>query len=207
MNRARALLVVLLLAPSLAHAAEVQKSGPEVWPGKFQVGFHPLGWQTGFNGNSVSGYKLTADFSGLIASPEKLSVWLGGGMNYTAGVYGCFGGGTVNGVTFAGDCGHDLQLWVFVMLSLEKIVTKIPLVPFVRMGLGGDVLFYNDTAGAFILRVGGGVHYWLFKFLGLGLETNFTFGPGFYGNGTGFGHIGTAFYGTWDFGLGARFAF
>jgi hypothetical protein len=40
------------------------------------------------------------------------------------------------------------------------------------------------------------------KWLGLGLETNFTFGPGFYPNG-----VGTRFYGNWDFGLGARFAF
>jgi hypothetical protein len=64
------------------------------------------------------------------------------------------------------------------------------------------VLFYGNTAGAFVLRLGGGVHYYLFKWLGLGIETNFTFGPGFFGNGGG-----TLFYGNWDFGLGARFAF
>ena len=36
-----------------------------------------------------------------------------------------------------------------------------------------------------MLRFGGGVHYYLLKWLGLGVETNFTFGPGFYGNGVG----------------------
>jgi hypothetical protein len=75
-------------------------------------------------------------------------------------------------------------------------------VPFARAGLAGDVLLYNATVGAFAFRVGGGIHYYLLKWLGLGLETNFTFGPGFYGN-----PLGTLLYGTWDFGLGARFAF
>ena len=44
----------------------------------------------------------------------------------------------------------------------------------------------------------GGTQQWL----GLGIETNFTVGPGFYPNG-----VGTLFYGNWDFGIGARFAF
>jgi hypothetical protein len=94
-------------------------------------------------------------------------------------------------------------MWAFVMLTLEKLI-PIPLVPFVRVGLGGDVLFYNPTLGAFIFRFGGGLHYYLLKWLGVGFETNFTFGPGFYND---FTHNGTGFYGTWDFGLGARFAF
>ena len=65
------------------------------------------------------------------------------------------------------------------MLTFEKLI-PIPLVPFARAGVGGDVLFYGNTAGAFVLRFGGGVHYYLLKWLGLGVETNFTFGPGFY---------------------------
>jgi len=187
-------LAATLLAAAPA-SAQVQTKGPEVFPGKLQVGFHPIGFQTGFNGNSPSGYKLTADFSGLIASPGRLGLWLGGGINFAAGFYGCY---AFNGVN---NCGNDLQLWAFVMITFEKLI-PIPLVPFARAGVGGDVLFYGNTAGAFVLRFGGGVHYYLFKWLGLGVETNFTFGPGFYGNGAG-----TLFYGNWDFGLGARFAF
>ncbi|HEX9102162.1 MAG TPA: hypothetical protein VF997_08170 [Polyangia bacterium] len=183
-----------LLAAAPAHA-QIQTKGPEVFTGKLQIGFHPIGFQTGFNGQSPSGYKLTADIAGLIASPGKLSLWLGGGVGYAAGFYSCY---VVNGVS---NCGGDLQLWAFVMLTFEKLL-PIPLVPFARAGVGGDVLFYGNTAGAFVLRVGGGVHYYLLKWLGLGLETNFTFGPGFYGGGAG-----TLFYGNWDFGLGARFAF
>ena len=179
-----------LLAATLAHA-QIQTKGPEHFPGKLQVGVQIIGFQTGFVSQTPSGYKLTADVAGLIASPGSLSLWLGGGINYAFGFYGCY-------VT---DCGGDLQLWAFVMLTFEKLM-PIPLVPFARAGVGGDVLFYDNVAGAFVLRVGGGVHYYLLKWVGLGLETNFTFGPGFYGSG-----VGTLFYGNWDFGLGARFAF
>ena len=45
-----------------------------------------------------------ADIAGLIAQPGKLSLWLGGGMNYAAGFYSCY---VVNGVS---NCGtHDAQ--------------------------------------------------------------------------------------------------
>ena len=184
-----------LLAAAPAHA-QIQTHGPQVFSGKLQVGFNPIGFQTGFVNQTPSGYKLMADVAGLIASPGKLSLWLGGGMNYAVGLYSCY---VYNGV--ASNCGGDLQLWAFVMLSFEKLL-PIPLVPFARAGIGGDVLFYGNTAGAFVLRFGGGAYYYLFKWLGLGVETNFTFGPGFYG-----GNAGTLFYGNWDFGLGARFAF
>ena len=179
---------LLVAAPA---RAQIQTHGPELFPGKLQVGFHPLGFQTGFVDRTPSGYKLDADISGLIAPESFGGVWLGGGINYAAGFYGCY----VN------DCGGDLQLWAFVMLTFEKLL-PIPLVPFARAGVGGDVLFYGAVAGAFVLRFGGGVHYYLLKWLGLGIETNFTVGPGFYPNGAG-----TLFYGNWDFGLGARFAF
>ena len=179
-----------LFAAAPAHA-QIQTKGPEIFPGKLQVGAHIIGFQTGFVNQTPSGYKVTADIAGLIASPGKLGLWLGGGLNYAFGFYACY-------VT---DCGGDLQMWAFVMLTFEKLI-PIPLVPFARAGVGGDVLFYGNTAGAFVLRFGGGVHYYLLKWLGLGVETNFTFGPGFFGNGAG-----TLFYGNWDFGLGARFAF
>jgi hypothetical protein len=184
-------LAATLFATAPAHA-QIQTKGPELFPGKLQIGVTVIGFQTGFVNTAPSGYKFTADVAGLIAQPGKLSLWLGGGLNYAFGFYSC----DVNG-----NCGGDLQMWAFVMLTFEKLI-PIPLVPFARAGVGGDVLFYGNTAGAFVLRIGGGVHYYLLKWLGLGVETNFTFGPGFYG-----GNLGTAFYGNWDFGIGARFAF
>jgi hypothetical protein len=179
-----------LFAAAPAHA-QVQTKGPEVFPGKIQLGVQPLGVQIGFGNRSPGGYKAFFDISGLIASPGKLSLWLGGGVNFTYGFYGCY----------VRDCGYDLQVWVFIMLTFEKLI-PIPLVPFVRAGLGADVLFYNAIAGAAVMRVGGGAYYWLLRWLGVGMETNFTVGPGFYPNGAG-----TLFYGNWDVGLGVRFAF
>lgn len=203
MQRSHLLLVVslisaLLLTTGGSAAAEVQKSGPQVWPGRFQVGVHLIGGQAGFNGPSITGYKLTTDFSGLLKNFTPMSLWLGGGLNYTAGVSNCFV--TRSGFITESNCGHDIQFWAFVMLAFDKL--SIPLVPFVRAGLAGDVLVVGVTGGAFALRFGAGVHYWLFRFLGLGLESNFSFGPSFFG-----GNIGTRFYGTWDIGMGARFAF
>jgi hypothetical protein len=189
-------MAVLTMAAALSAAsparAEIQTHGPEVFTGKLQIGVHPIGFQAGFEDHAPSGYKVMTDIAGLIASPGKLSLWLGGGINYADGFYSCY----------LNSCGGDLQLWAFVMLTFEKLL-NIPLVPFARAGVGGDVLFYTpNNAGVFALRIGGGVHYYLLKWLGLGVETNFTFGPGFYPNGAG-----TLFYGTWDFGLGVRFAF
>jgi hypothetical protein len=186
------LAAVALLASTPA-SAQVQSKGPELFPGKLQVGVTIIGFQAGFENLSPSGYKLTSDISGLVAPVSIGGIWVGGGINYAAGFWNC------SNNNFG--CGGDLQLWAFAMLTFEKLI-PIPLVPFVRAGLGGDVLFYNNDAGAFIFRFGGGVHYYLLKWLGLGVETNFTLGPGFYGN-----NGGTAFYGSWDFGIGARFAF
>lgn len=189
----------LLLGGSQAQAAGIQTEGSQVWPGKLQVGFHPLGGQVSWNLNSVGGYKIVADVAGLIAQPGPVSLWLGGGINYTAGLYYCYTG---FGVGLGTSCGHDIQFWAFVMVTLEKLITKIPLVPFVRAGLAGDVLVFSRLGGAFALRFGGGVHYWLLKNIGLGIETNFTIGPAIGGPWNG-----TTLYGTWDFGIGARFAF
>ena len=186
------LAAAVVLISSAPAGAQVQSHGPELFPGKLQVGVSVVGVQAGFETLSPSGYKLTTDIAGLIAPLSIGGIWLGGGINYTAGVFGCD----------VHNCGGDLQLWAFAMLTFEKLI-PIPLVPFVRAGFGGDALFYDPTFGAFIFRFGGGVHYYLLKWLGVGLETNFTLGAGFYNNVNG----GTAFYGTWDFGIGARFAF
>jgi hypothetical protein len=179
-----------LFAGSTAHA-QVQSQGPEVFPGKLEASVEPIGAQAGFVNRSPTGYKLLADFAGLIAPVGFGGVWLGGGLNYSYGLSYCY----------FNDCGGVFGLWVFAMMTFEKLI-PIPLVPFARAGVGGDVLLYSATAGAFIFRVGGGAHYYILKWLGLGLETNFSFGPGFYPNG-----VGTLFYGHWDFGMGARFNF
>ncbi len=191
--------VALLMLAALPARAEIQKSGSQIF-NRFQLGIHPAGAQIRFDGLSVGGYKFMLDFSGKIKDTDKLTLWFGGGFNYTLGTYD------------PPPSRHDLQVWAFVALTFEKLL-KIPLVPFVRFGVGGDILLYelpigNLSGGAFIFRIGGGVHYYIIKQLGLGFETNFTFGPGFYPAAIA-GGIGstTSFYGNWDFGFGARVAF
>lgn len=202
MRRPALVLLAALLFAAPAGAAEVQKSGSQVFSGRFMAGAHIAGGQIRFDGNSVGGYKFHLDFAGRLKETDKLSLWLGGGFGYTLGTYGL------------GIGHHDIQLWVLVRLTFEKLV-KIPLVPYVEAGVGGDALVYNVTSGnlsggAFAFRVGGGVHYWLFKFLALGVETHVALGPGFYpvaiSGGCPSGNC-LGFWGNLDIVFGARFAF
>jgi hypothetical protein len=195
--------VVVALTASLAASparAEIQKDGPEAWPGKIMLGVDPLGVQANFEdtygGLGAAGfasYKLGLNFAGLIASTSKLSIWLGGEFNIG---------------------GHaDLALLepgIFVRLTLEKLL-RIPLVPEVQAGFSGPIYipygFPNSyVAGAFQFKVGGGVYYYLTRHIGLGAETHFAFGPGFVKNVVT-GGLGTGLSGYWDFLTGVRFAF
>lgn len=198
---ALAVAVIGTAAPSTA--AEVQKKGSEEWPGKFQLGFNPLGTEVMFAGGFGGAYKLGIDFAALVASPGKLSVWVGAGFNY--GVFpglglGWYGVGD-GGVGVSSGAAHDVQFVGFAMLTMEKLVKRIPLVPFVRVGVAGDILVTGGPLGGGAgIRFGGGVHYWLLKSLGLGLETNFLLGGG---KNVGPGN----FLGQWDMLFGGRYAF
>jgi hypothetical protein len=195
-----AVLVALAVAPTGARA-QIQKSGSQNWPGKVMLGVHPMGVQawftddvafsgTGLGRARVFGvYKLMVDFSGIIARPGPLTVWLGGGFN----------------IATAGEAGNTLlEPWMFVILSFERLI-KIPLVPFVRFGFGGGAIPTDPVAGVVGGKMGFGMHYWLTKNVGLGFETNFFFGGFLFQNNAG--NLDSRFAGFWDFGLGARFAF
>jgi hypothetical protein len=187
-------LAVLALTCALAAPAraQIQTSGPQAWPGKLQVGVHPIGGQYGFSTDrEPSGYRATVDIAGLLKEFDKLSLWLGGGAAFTHG-----------GFVACNFCDNSVDFWVFVELSLEKLF-NIPLVPFFRAGPGGGVLIYShDNFGMFLFRVGSGIHYYLTKNIGLGAEMNVNFGAGFFN-----APVNTDFFGTWDGELGARFAF
>lgn len=195
-----AILVALAITPAAARA-EIQKSGSQSWPGKVMLGVHPIGVQAWFSNDIVytgtglgrgalyGEYKLMIDFSGIIARPGPLTVWLGGGFN----------------IATAGGAGNTLlEPWMFVILSFERLI-KIPLVPFVRVGFGGGAIPVDPAAGVVGGKMGFGLHYWLTKNVGLGLESNFFFGGFLFKNNAG--DLTSRFAGFWDFGLGARFAF
>ncbi len=191
----RPLLAVALVAALAAPAAaDIQKSGPEVFPGNFQVGAHVIGGQFGFTGFETSGFRLQLDFAGRIKEFDKFSLWVGGGIHYTAGgLFACAGCAAFQ---------SEFGFWGFVEISLEKLMNKIPLVPYVRAGPDGGLLYYGAAGGYFAIRFQAGIHYWLTKNIGLGGEAAFDVGAGFYP-----GALPTGFYGTVDFELGARFAF
>ena len=198
MLRPAALVITLLTVAVPATAAEIQSSGHQTFPGSLQAAFHPFGFQLGWTGNEATGYKMSGDFAGRIVDSDKLSVWLGGGLGYVAWLWGC---------SLRAYCGyHDFQFWGFVEFSFEKLV-NFPIVPFVRAGVGGDILLYGSVGGALFGRLGVGAHYFIIKNIGLGLEANFSSGVGFYGNNFGYSGIGVGFHGAWDTVLGARFAF
>jgi len=185
-----ALCMLLCAAPALA---QIQTQGEQVFPGKLMIGFHPLGGSIDLRGDGGR-YKFTADIAGRLATAGPLGIYLGGGLNY--GV-----------LPRATNTNHDVQVWAFVMLTMERLV-KFPIVPFVQAGFGTDI-FLIDSAydrGTFAIRLGAGAHYWITRNVGLGLETHFTFGPEFIANRGGRPAV-TDGYGQWDILVGGRFAF
>jgi hypothetical protein len=188
-----ALVVAALIAVGGNARAQVQTNGSENL-GKVLLGVHPLGVAVFFddNGNSLAIYKLGLDAAGRIASTDKLTFWLGGEFNI---------GGRAHLA--------DFEPGVFCIMTMEKLL-KIPLVPELKFGLSGgiDVAYagmngvnQNNTTGDFWVKFGGGIHYFVTRNIGLGLDTQFALGAAFDGNGN------SGFRGYWDLLTGVRFAF
>jgi hypothetical protein len=183
--------VALSLLANGTAGADVLGTGAVQFPGKLALSIEPAGFQLGWKERTPTGYKAQIDFAGVVAPVDFGSVWLGAGMHFTYGTNRCY----------VVECGKDFGLWLFAMMTFENLI-PLPLVPFVRVGVGGDVLFYDDIAGAPVGRVGAGLHYYFYRWLGVGGETNLAAGPGLYPKG-----IGTLLYGYWDFSVGVRFNF
>ncbi len=210
----------LLAAPA---RADIQKPGHgQVFPGKFEFSFAPIGVAAQFNhlgpvgglAGYAGGFKMAFDFSGRIAEAGPLRISLGGGFNpsffpnYGGGGVSCDGFGNCYSVAGSTTYFDDIQFWIFTHLSMEKLVTNVPIVPYVRVGLFADALTYSGpfassrASGAFGLRFGGGFRYYLLKSFGLGAEMDLSFGAGNVG-----GPFSAAFYGTWDLLFGGTYAF
>jgi hypothetical protein len=197
-----ALMVALWALPA---QAAVQTSGAEQL-GKVWIGVHPLGFATFFDSHGTEDtiYKFDFDILGHIADAGKLGLWLGGELNV---------GGASDYVL--------VEPGIVFQMTFEKLI-PIPLVPHVRFGLAGGIdnylnqgVCYNrdgipfqcpggiSTAGDFWFKFGGGVHYFIIRQVGLGLDTNFGLGAYIYkDNGTQ-----THFRGYVDFVAGAVFTF
>jgi hypothetical protein len=217
MSRVSSVLVLVgtLLLASPARA--IQTSGPEVWPGKIELAAHVGGqvgignyWVDGrFFGGPPGGFKLFLDFSYRVNNIDAYSVWLNMGVNFVIG-----GGCSFNGPNYlcnGASNGDGIEPFFGVKL---KFRTPVPLVPYVRLDgtfVGIVNRYCGDDGFAIGARVGGGLKYFLTKNIGLGIDTGFVLGPGFYSGANGLGcliyrnHV--EFYGSWDMGIGAEFVF
>jgi hypothetical protein len=203
----RSIVLAVLFTASSA-AAEIQKSGPEVFPSKHELGA-ALGYQAGFGGlfQNPSGMKLTAEYAYRFHQLAWFDLQL-------SNVFG-FGGtagpctsppGTLNQCYRGG--------WAFGLAGGVKLkwTTPIPLVVETPILLGVDVLYNRDCgdngAAAPLLRTGVGARYFLTNKIGLGVGFDFAFAPGFHASNTtaacGHGSY-TDFYGAFDFNIGAEF--
>lgn len=191
MPRPAALAVAIALVLSLAAAgparADVQSSGPEVWPGKsaltLQLGFqNPVSWY-GKQGGSPGGFRLLVDYDFRFYDAGSFTLWLdigaaltlggpcGGREREFTGVWGCGPYGN----------GHEVEPMAGVRMNFK--VRPIPLVPYVRLDAFFSYIFNRycgDNGFAFGGRAAGGAKYYLTRNLGVGLETAFTLGPGIY---------------------------
>ena len=184
-----------------AHAEPIQKDGPEAWPGKVMIGVAPIGVSADFNnyyhgyigyaGDGYGSYKFGFNVAGIVADMPKLTIWLGGELNFGGRPY------------FA-----NIEPGIFVGFTLEKLL-RIPLVPIITAGISGPIYAPYGAGspgigGAVDFKIGVGAYYFLTRHIGLGAETHFAFGPGFF---VADGTTGTGWGGYFDFLAGARFVF
>jgi hypothetical protein len=139
--------------------------------------------------NTPGGTKIATDYGYKLGGPA----WLDLQLNYQHAACHAQGGGS--------DCdapaGSIFETLVGVKL---KWPTAIPVVPFVKAGVGLAYAFPNAASNGFgpVARVGGGANYFFFDWLGLGAEL-----------GASAGHLSTASgsYTLLDFGGGLEFQF
>lgn len=184
-------LAALLVATTKPAHAEVQRDRPQEFPGHVIIGVHPFGFQV--NDDLSGRFKVAIfDIAGLLAHSGRVGVWLGGGLSY------------------AGPS-HDVQPWIFVMLTFERFLS-IPLVPSLRLGAGSDVFFFNDGyahAASAAFKADFGLHYYLTRNIGVGFQSGLTTGPVFYHEDRRDRRtpLLVSSYASFDFNVGARFAF
>ncbi len=203
MRFAAVVLALSLLGVAHAHG-DVQRSGPEVWPGKHELSAN-LGYQIGF-GQAVgdtSGMKLSGEY----AYRFHPFVWFDAQLNQT------FGLGARDGL-----CAKDITKicyrggWAtqFAAGVKLKFVTRIPLVIEVPILLGITGLYArecgDDSVAVPVARFGGGIKYFLKPRIAVGASVNFDMGPAFHDSTScKAGGRFTDFYGSFDFQVGAEF--
>ena len=202
---ARFVALAALLAATTARG-EIQKSGPEVFPGKHELDAY-LGYDAGFGGKyqNPSGFKLTGEYAYRFHPLVWFDVQLSNVFGFGAPVGPCAD-------SFGVQCYRGG--WAFGVAAGVKLkwTTPIPRVVEMPILVGVDAMYLRDCgdggAAAPLLRTGAGAKYFLTKRIGLGFNFAFSFGPGFHSgsNVASCSHNSYAdLYGSFEFNLGAEF--
>ena len=181
-------ILVSALAASTAQA-QIQKKGPEVWPGPNELSLH-IGFQNplvgydlnglGGLGGPPSGFQIKFDYAYRFSNPGRYSVWFDIGFSSVVG--GCSVGlvGPLGGYSYS--CGgNSFEPGAGIKIKWR---TPIPLVPYFKATANFAGIFnrYCGESGfGVVVKPAGGVKYFLTKNIGVGIETGFTFGPVWYG--------------------------
>lgn len=179
MIRYLSLIVVILALWAHPAAAQIQSSGPEIFPGPNEISGH-LGASGGYNGTTPGGFKLQFDYSRMTRPFRYGSVWFNVGFSNIFGPTNrCVRVGNFYNCGY-GNSGITIEPFVGVKI---KFTTGIPLVPYIKLDgtfIGILSRFCGDNGVAFGVRSGGGVKYFLTRHIGLGVEFTWVIGPGIY---------------------------
>lgn len=142
-------------------------------------------------GDSFSGRGFNLGYGYKLNGP----LWLDLGMTWRASACSLFRACT----DFSGD---SAELMAGVTWRFR---TDIPVVPYLK-GAGGLVFLYPDhfqNAMGLALRVGGGLRYYVYDWLGFGAEIGFSLGRGFFAEG----YPGRSAYRVGDLSAGVEYQF
>jgi hypothetical protein len=182
--------------PAAARAEENLLHGPHPFLKDNQVSLHVLIGE-GIN-NSVSGAKLAFDYGYKMTGGVVAPLWLDLQINYEHS--GC------NATASNGVCGANTGDVIETLAGVRwTFATPIPLVPYLKSGLGFLFGFPNGASDAvgFGVRAVGGANYFFFDWLGLGAEVGFSLGRIGYDST----FTGSHNYASLDFGGGLEFQF
>ena len=197
-------LLGVLVASSVARA-DIQKTGPELWPSKHELSAH-MGYHLGFAqqvGDSA-GLKLVADY----AYRFHRVLWFDVQLNQLFG-FGPRDGACLKNaaaICYRGGWSTQFAAGVKVKIDLDKVplVIEVPIL----LGLTG---MYNrecgdDGVAIPVVRTGAGLKYFVKPRFGLGVAINVDLGPAFHeATACKGGGRYTDFYGAVDVLLGAEF--
>ena len=186
-----ALAAGLGLASAPARAESIVLHGPHPFLKDNEVSAHFL--LTGGIGDSWSGNKIALDYGYRLGGP--LATWLNLQLAWQAGV--C--------ARFSDACARNGDVFEALAGGKWKLATSTPLVPYAKAGAGLIFLFPDQARGAagVALRGGGGVNYFLFDWLGFGVEAGVSVGHAFFDSS----YTGSHTYAVIDLGAGVEAQF